>query len=304
MTSSIWDSVILFSLPTYLHLAEGLWQMPHVKPGRFALERFPSKEIHVTLQSAVRGETCLVLGSITPPDEQLLTTLLLCHTLKKEGAAEIVTLLPYCAYMRQDKNESNKSLATAWVGAALNASGVKKVLTVDIHSQLALDAIPIPVTSLSPATLFAKEIVECSLYEATIVAPDEGAIARCEAVRQAAGVTRPVASFQKRRTPEGIRSTLQGETGPQVVIIDDILDTGGTLIACCEALQQARTEEIVIMVTHGLFTGTSWQRLWNLGVQRLYCTDTVPVPETLHSEQLRLLSVQPVLVQWLANAIR
>ncbi len=128
---------------------------------------------------------------------------------------------------------------SAWIGELLRAAGVDDVVTVDLHSRTAHHLFPVPLRSLSPAEIFAGEITRLSLAGATVVAPDEGALDRCEAVRQATGIDRPVAYFEKTRTAAGItHSGLHGTVGRHVVIVDDILDTGGTLISSCEALRR------------------------------------------------------------------
>src|SRR5579862_2524939 len=174
----------LFSCPTYERMAQTLTAHTGIERGQFLIDRFANHEIYAVLNSPVVGQRCVVLGSILPPDENLLFTLLLCHTLKKEGAADVTALLPYLAYARQDKEEVGKSLGIAWIGELLRASGVDRVVSVDVHSPSVSGFFPIPLLSLSPAPLLAEEIVRLSLHEATIVAPDEGARERCEAVRQ------------------------------------------------------------------------------------------------------------------------
>jgi ribose-phosphate pyrophosphokinase len=91
-------------------------------------------------------------------------------------------------------------------------------------------------------------------------------------------------------------SALHGAVGPEAIIVDDILDTGGTLVSACEALQAAGARELIVMATHGLFTGTAWQRLWSLGVRRIYVTDSTPLPESLSGlDRIVVLSVAPLL---------
>jgi ribose-phosphate pyrophosphokinase len=180
------------------------------------------------------------------------------------------------------------------VGALLGAAGVSEVVTVDVHSRHIHDLFPMPVRSLSPAPLFAQWIADEK--DITVVAPDEGAVARAEAVRGAAGLARPVAHFVKQRTREGVlHVALHGEVSPRVVIIDDILDTGGTLVSACQALRRQRVEIVTVMVTHGLFTGTAWRELWRLGVDRIYCTDSMPLPPELGGLPITVLSVASVL---------
>jgi len=291
--------MFLFVFPAYAAMGGKLGTSLGIPLGQFSIDRFPNHELHAVIQTEVANEECLILGTIAPPDEQLLSTLLLSHTLKKEGACAIIALLPYLAYARDEKQKAGQSLATAWVGALLQASGVDEVITVDIHSAIAQRLFPMPVVSLSPATMFAQELAKLSLLDATIVAPDEGARDRCQAVARAAGITAEVVVLEKRRTREGvIHVNISGPVAHQVVIVDDILDTGGTLVSCCDQLQQCGVRAITILVTHGLFTGTLWQQLWIRGVTRIYCTDTVPQAPARPAENISTLSVLPLLCQY------
>ncbi|MBI2158589.1 MAG: ribose-phosphate pyrophosphokinase [Candidatus Rokubacteria bacterium] len=277
--------MILFALSPHASLAQALHDLTGVERGRCAVSRFSNQELYATLETDPAGRACLVLGAVAPPDEHLLATLLLVHTLKKEGARTVTVLLPYLGYARHDKAEPRRSRAT--------------------DSSLAHQLFPIPVRSLSPAELFARELATLPLAEPAIVAPDAGALERCDAVRRAAGIRRPLAHFTKERTPEGIKhSVLHGAVGRQAVLVDDILDTGGTLVSACEGLRRAGVEEIIVMATHGLFTGRAWERLWSLGVTRIYCTDTTPPPGHLGSAAVVVLSVAPLLAGCLKPAAK
>lgn len=287
--------MILFALPLHEDLAGALARLIPLERGRCAIGRFTNGELHATIDTDPAGRRCILLGSIAPPDEHLLATLLLGHTLRNEGARAVTAVLPYLGYARHDKSERGKSLATAWLGAVLHASGIAEVVTVDVHSPRVHELYPVPVRSLSPAAIFASRI-PAGAREVTIVAPDEGARERAEALRRAAGIERPVAYLTKRRTAEGVaHSTLHGEVGREAIIVDDILDTGGTLMSACEVLRSAGVREATIMVTHGLFTGTGWQRLWSLGVTRISCTDTMPLPASAASSRVEVLSVGSLL---------
>lgn len=292
--------MILFVFPPHASIGNELALSPGMRLGQFSIDRFPNQELHARIQTNVTGEECMILGTIAPPDEQLLSLPLLSHTLHKEGAHSIVALLPYLAYARDDKQKVGQSRATAWVGSLLQASGIDEVITVDIHSITAQRLFPMPVVSLSPADLFAQEMKKLSLLHATIVAPDEGARDRCQAVARAAEMTEDVVVLEKQRTREGVVHVgISGTVGQQAVIVDDILDTGGTLVSCCECLQQRDVRDITIFVTHGLFTGVLWQKLWSLGVTSMYCTDTVPQAQECLAEHIRTLSVLPLLRQHL-----
>ena len=296
--------MLLFALPVHERLAAALGDLARVERGHASVGRFANQELHVEVDTAPAGRDCLVLGAVAPPDAQLLATLLLCHTLSKEGARRVTALLPYLGYARHDRDEPGRSRATAWLGELLRASTVGDVVALDVHSPLVHALFPIPVRSLSPARLFADALATLGPEESTIVAPDEGARARGEATRRAAGVARPLAHLAKARTAEGVRhATLQGTIGRRVVLVDDILDTGATLVSACEALRGAGAEEIVAMVTHGLFTGARWERLWSLGVTRIYCTDSTPRPEGRASARIVVLPVAPLLAAHLGETI-
>jgi ribose-phosphate pyrophosphokinase len=137
------------------------------------------------------------------------------------------------------------------------------------------------------------------------VAPDRGAVARCKALAAAAGLPPDaIAWFEKHRVDTGIEhGGFNGEVGTQVVIVDDILDTGATLISACQRLLCAGVEDIEIMVTHGLFTGNDWEGLWDLGVSRIFRTDTVPICVGANDPRIVTLSVIPLLTRALAEAL-
>jgi ribose-phosphate pyrophosphokinase len=289
---------LLYSLPVHRRLAAALHQLTGIEEGKATIDRFANGELHLEVQTAPAGASCVVLGAVAPPDEHLLSTLLLSHTLKKEGAQRVTALLPYLGYARHDRAEPRKSRAAAWLGAMLHASGVDAVIAIDVHSPLIHQLFPVPVASLSPAPLFAAELGKLALTDPVVVAPDEGALERCEAVRRAAGIRRPLACLTKTRTADGVRhSVLRGTVADEVVLVDDILDTGATLVSAAETLGRAGARALVVMTTHGLFTGAAWERLWALGVTRVYCTDSTPLRESLASKPISVLPVAPLLAE-------
>ena len=298
--------MILFAFEAYQAMAVALEKDTDLTLGRFRLARFENGEMYVKVETVVRSENCFVLGSIAPPDEQLLSTLLLAHTLKKEGARRVTGLFPYLGYARHDKDKPGESLATAWTGAIAAASGLDGVITIDVHSERAKQLFRIPVLSLSPAAVFAEALMRYGLRGSTIVAPDQGAIGRCQAVQSAAGLAPgKIPYFKKQRAATGVMHVGPiGEVGRQTVIVDDILDTGGTLLSACKKLGEAGAEEITIMVTHGLFTGDRWKDLRGLGVKRIFCTDSVPPAAGVCGDDIVRLSITPLLAEELCSAAK
>jgi len=286
---------ILFAFPFYEYLAKELQLTLNFSVGTFALKRFPNNELRIKLYTEVKSQTCLVLGSLNPPEINLLVFLFLCHTLKKENARKIIAIFPYLAYSRQDKKKYHESYATALMGKLLMAAGVDKVITLDIHSRQAKRLYPISLRSLSPAAIFFEAIKKLTLDDISIVAPDEGAITRCRVIAKKMKIY-DIAYMIKERTEQGItHNKLVGAISKQAIIIDDILDTGKTLVSCCEKLCESGVKEIYIFVTHGLFTGNEWGKLWQLRVKHIYCTNTLPLPIHISNQNITVLSINSLL---------
>lgn len=269
---------------------------------RVVVGRFPNGELHVEVPEWVEGRRCIVVGSISPPAGNLERLTLAAHALRRAGAQRVTAMLPYLAYARQDRAARTESLGIAWAGELLRASGVDELVCVDVHSAAAGDLLGLKLSSMSPAGLLAAALSERWRQEVTFVAPDEGAIARCSAVADAAGVERPIVWARKHRTPTGVEGLgLVGAPTRRVVVVDDILDTGGTLVACCRQLRDAGASQIGVMVTHGLFTGEHWRELLSEGVERIWITDTVL--SRRRPGRARVVPVAPLLAPALAGNV-
>ena len=294
---------MLFTFPEYARINEALHSLPFMQPGQFSVSRYDNQELHAAVQSQVAGEHCFLLGSIAPPEQQMASMLLLAHTLRKEGAGRIRGVIPYLAYTREDKVKSGESLATAWVGTLLKASGFDEVWTIDLHSENDKRLFPLRLESISPAEIWAECVKDLGLTGASVVAPDNGAIPRCEAVKFAAGMTcGDIVHFNKRRTANGIEHYGPiGRVESRAIVVDDMLDTGGTLVSACEKLASAGAKELYIFVTHGLFTGQLWRRLWSLPVKRIFCTDKIPACMNVNDPRITVLPVGLLLCEKLAT---
>ncbi len=295
---------VIFSLPDHREfLGAELTGYSTPAWGSATVARFSNGELYARIESPVDGLVCAVLGSLAPPDERLLSVLLLAHTLKREGAGRVLALLPYLGYARQDRADIGESLGIAWAGDLLRAAGVEEVITLDLHSRRAAACFGVSMRSVSPASLFADALTRDGLGELSVVAPDEGALERCEAVAQAAGIHTPIAYLRKRRDRDRVsHSELVGEVMPRVAIVDDILDTGATLLSACAELRRAGVREITVCATHGLFTGERWRELFSLGVRRIYATDTIPAARTHADAIIQVLPAGRLMLEAFAMA--
>lgn len=295
--------MMIFSFPRFTSLSRFLCRRLPARPGKFRVQRFPNGELYLTLGSMVKRQHCVIVGSIAPPDPQLLSLLLLAHTLHKEGASQITLVLLYLAYDRQDKDVPAESMATPWLGNLLKASHVSRIITVDVHSQKAVQQLGVSVVSLSAAAILAPAIRRYGLTAATLVAPDRGALPVCRRLQQALGTAGPIAYFKKMRTHAGVTvSNLRGSVGYQAILVDDMLDTGGTLVQCAKKLRTTGVREIYVAVTQGLFTGEKWKQLWKLGVKHIWCTDTIPPSAAIQQEKrITVVSVAPLLLEQLRH---
>lgn len=289
--------MLLFFLEKFRYLARLLSRSAKLRRSPFRLCRFANKELFLTLKNKVAGQECYILGTIAPPDENLLSLLLFGHTLKKEGARKVIALLPYLGYARQDSAAKNKSLGLAWIGSLLASVGVDAITTVDLHNPLSAPLLKLPVISLKISELFATALLKNKLKFDAILAPDKGARERCEQLRWAMKINHPLAYCKKKRGIRGAHiSGIVGELrGSRVLIHDDILDTGGTLIAACRAARRQGAREITVAVTHGLFTGSKWRQLQQLGVKRIYVSNSLPSALKHKGKNIKIVSLAPLL---------
>lgn len=275
---------LIFSFPKYDHFLAPLIEKKLAEPGYFTVDRFQNQELHLSLQSNVEGKICFVVGSITPPEVHLFSFSVLCHTLQKEKAKKIIAILPYLAYTRQDIDEPMKSQIAPFVGDILHDAHIDEIITYDLHNDHLIKLFKTALLSIEPASIFKKYLLTNTSQEISVIAPDKGASKRAHALAKELAISK-VIELHKTRTANGIvHENFNGSLGSHALIVDDILDTGETLLSCCKLLQKQGVTHIDIAVTHPLFTGSYWQELWNYGVQKIICTDTIPLSPKIASD--------------------
>jgi ribose-phosphate pyrophosphokinase len=268
--------------------------------GDFTRARFPNEELVLNIGSQVAGSDCFVVGSVGPPDSNILDLTLLAYTLKSVGADSVVAVLPYLGYARQDRAHPTRAAGIGWVGKLLASAGVHSVVSIEIHSDKAVSLFPVPIISLSPAEMLARCTADLVDAETTVVAPDEGAIIRAKEYAVAAEI-KHVVHFEKERIDGVVHRRLVGEVTKKAVIVDDILDTGSTLVSAAQQLVARGVEDIQCVVAHALFTGDGWRGLSALNVRGITCLDTVPAARETHDPDIRVIPCAPLIAAHLVD---
>jgi ribose-phosphate pyrophosphokinase len=291
---------MIFSIPEYKKEAASLSRETKMRIGRAKLSRFLSGDLYVKIASPVRNKKCYVYGGTG--DGELFKTLLLAHTLKKEGA-RVVAIIPYLAYARQDMDIKGESFGAKLIGSLLEAAGVEKVIAIDVHSRNDTKAFPIPLVSLNPYGFFAAEVRKEKFTEPAIIAPDEGALDNARNFQKSflKKTQGDIISFHKKRFGEEVQfSEKHGKLFNEAIIVDDILDTGGTVLRVLQMIA-GRKAKIVAVISHALFSGNNWKKMWPLGVKRIYTTDTLG--KRVNDRRVIYLPAHKILAQYLKSAL-
>lgn len=244
--------------------------------GRFSIETFPDGETLTVLNSDVTDRECVIIGTIEPPASNLFEIAKLADVLSQNGAKSVSLYAPYLAYTRQADAAQMEGKTFHLICAMLRVAGIDKIMTVDPHGKVALGlSFGFPVHSIDSAPIISKELelVRALDKDLLIVSADRGYANNAKAIAEELGVPYFVLDTTHGKT-EIIVTPIEKAIPKHVVIVDDMLDTGHTLIMAAKALHTAGAERITIYVTHGLFVGNDWQQLFSYGVDRIMTTDS------------------------------
>lgn len=276
--------------PGMVELGQAMARELGEPPCLATVEHFPDGELHVVLQDEVAGREVALLESLTAPiGERLVELALLADACRRAGANQSIAVLPYFAYARQDRcRQAGEALGGEAVARLVAAAELGRVIAVDLHSKAAEGWFGVPVTHLTAMTALAEAARPSLAPEAVVVSPDLGGAKRAQWVANALGL--PLAVVHKaRRSGEEVtvHQVLGDVRGHAIVLVDDIISTGGTLEAAVKALRaQGCADDITVLATHALLVGKAIERLGAAGLRRLIRSDSVPAPAGLPFEQL------------------
>ncbi|EXG79923.1 ribose-phosphate diphosphokinase [Cryptosporangium arvum] len=277
----------------------------HVTPTR-ALE-FASGELFVRFEESVRGSDAFIIQSVCAPVNQHLMELLLMLDAAKRGSAKRVTVvLPCYPYSRQDKkHQGREPISARLVADLLKTAGADRILTVDLHTAQIQGFFDGPVDHLFALDLLANYVKEkYAGRELTVVAPDSGRVRVAERWTDVLGGT-PLAFIHKTRDPlvpnQVVMNRVVGEVkGRTCILVDDMIDTGGTIAKAADALKEEGAADVVVAATHGVLSDPATERLKNGPISEVILTNTLPIGPEKELDKLTVLSIAPLI----ARAIR
>ncbi|MCS6931291.1 MAG: ribose-phosphate pyrophosphokinase [Acetobacteraceae bacterium] len=267
-----------------------------------SVRRFADMEVFVEIHENVRGEDVFVIQSTSyPANDNLMELLITLDALRRGSARRVTAVIPYFGYARQDRKSGPRTpISAKLVANLITTAGADRVLTMDLHAAQIQGFFDIPVDNLFAAPLFARDIQDrYQGREIMIVSPDVGGVVRARAL--AARLNADLAIIDKRRPRAGVSEVMNviGEVaGRDCILVDDIVDSGGTLCNAAEALLKNGAKSASVYVTHGVFSGGAVARIGASPIETMTVTDSIAATEAVRvSRNIRQLTIAPLLAE-------
>ncbi|MDI6640917.1 MAG: ribose-phosphate pyrophosphokinase [Elusimicrobiota bacterium] len=295
------DELKVFSGNANLKLAEAIAKKLNIKLSKIFVGRFADGEIQVKIEENVRGRDCFVIQPTCPPvNENVMELLLILDALTRASARRVTAVIPYYGYARQDrKDEPRVAISAKLVANLITSSGANRVLALDLHANQIQGFFDIPVDHLYATPVFIEYLKEKTKQEnrnLCIVSPDPGGVERARAFAKRLQV--PMAIIDKRRPAVNKAEVLHiiGDVERKTaVIIDDLVDTGGTLIKVAGALKREGAKKVIAACTHGVLSRDAVEKIESSEIEQLILTDSIPLKKK--SKKIVLLSIAGLLAE-------
>jgi len=304
MSATPKKSLMLFAGRAHPELAEQVAKHLDVGITPQSAYDFANGEIFVRFEESVRGCDAFVIQShCRPINDWLMEQLIMVDALKRASAKRITAVMPFYPYSRQDKKHRGREpISARLVADMFKTAGADRIMTVDLHTAQIQGFFDGPVDHLWAMPLLAEYIRDsCAGREIAVVSPDSGRVRLAEKWTELLGGC-PLAFIHKTRDPrrpnQAVANRVVGDiAGRTCIVIDDMIDTGGTMSAAVRELLAADAGEVVIAATHGVLSGPAKERLSNRGAREVVVTNTLPIPDDKRFPQLTVLSIAPLLAQ-------
>jgi len=291
--------VLIFSGRSNLGLTVAICKYMQVPVGRSLIRDFSDQEIFVKIEENVRGGDVFVVQSIcNPGNTNLMEMLIMIDALKRSSAKRITAVLPYYGYARQDRKvEPRVPITAKLVANLLETAGTNRVLTIDLHAGQIQGFFNVPVDDLFAMYVLVKYIKGLNLENLIVISPDAGGVERARAFAKRLGVSLAIIDKRREVANEAKAMHLIGDVkGKVAFIVDDMIDTAGTLLEATNALLREGAKEVHACCSHPVFSGPAAKRISESAIKSIVTTDTIPLPDGLkNSPKIKTLSVAPLL---------
>lgn len=298
------NKITVFALSASGELANDIAEKLGTKVGKSKVHHFADGEILVEIDESVRGKDVFIVQSTSNPvTENLMEILVLADALKRASAKEITAIIPYFGYARQDrKAKPRQPITSKLVADLLTVAGVTRVVTVDLHAAQIQGFFDIPVDEMQALPLISNYFKKKDMEDICVVSPDHGGATRAR--KLAVALDAPVVIIDKRRPKPNvaeIMGVLGDVSGKNCIMVDDMIDTGGTIVAGIEMLKEKGAKSVHVACTHPVFSGPAVERLQNSSADEVVVTDTIKLPEDKMFPKLKTVSVAGLLAKTIEN---
>lgn len=293
------DNIKLFALNSNKPLAEKIAKRMGLKLSTSSVVRFSDGEIQVDIDDSVRGKDVFLIQSTSAPvNDNLMELLIMIDAVRRASAASVNIVLPYYGYARQDrKTRAREPITAKLVADMIQAAGADRVLSLDLHAPQIQGFFDIPVDNLMGAPLLADYFLSNHLEgDAVVVSPDHGGVTRARKLAEFLGTS--IAIVDKRRPKANVAEVMNiiGDVkGKRAILIDDMIDTAGTITLAAQALKDAGATEVYACATHAVLSGPAVDRLNNSVIKSLVLTDSIQQPAEKNLDKMILVSVGPLM---------
>ncbi|GAF36349.1 ribose-phosphate diphosphokinase [Lentilactobacillus farraginis] len=300
MARQYFDSKLkIFALNSNRPLAEKIAKTVGVPLGKTSVDRFSDGEIRINIEESIRGDNIFIIQSTSAPvNDNLMELLIMVDALRRASAGTINLVIPYYGYARQDRKARSREPITAkLVANMIQKDGVDRVVTLDLHAAQIQGFFDIPVDHLMGAPLLADHFINEGFgSDDVVVSPDHGGVSRARALAEF--LKAPIAIIDKRRPKANVAEIMNiiGDVaGKRCLMIDDMIDTAGTITLGAQALIDAGAKEVYACCTHPVLSGPAIERIKKSPIKQLVVTDTIQLPAEKQIEKIQQVSVGPLI---------
>jgi len=293
--------VKLFSGSQSQYLANEIIRLYGTEPGKMKFHQFSDGEIQTEICESVRGAFTFLIQSTFAPAENLLELLLMIDTAKRASADYITAVIPYFGYARQDrKDKARVPISAKMIANLLQAAGAHRVMTLDFHADQIQGFFDIPVDHLKGNAIFIPFLKNKDLSRVKFASPDVGGVKRARQYAKYFGNDLVICDKRRERANEVAEIIIIGDVkDAEVILVDDIVDTAGTLCKAADALMEKGAASVKAICTHPVLSGSAYENIENSRLDELIVTDTIPLKQK--SSKISVLTVAPLFAQAIRN---